>query len=295
MKLKAWIDILRLWSLTAATVPVLVGSALAWRDEFFSPAIFMLTILSGWSLQSAVNLLNTYGDFLSGVDRDKQCSDSEVLISGALRPGQILAAASVFVLTGVLLGVWAAALSSWKLLLFAVPALIGVLGYTTVTRFKYMGMGVPIVFFLMGVVMVTAAYYAHSERLSPRALLVSLPIAALVAVILHGNDLRDFESDRRAGIRTIALSLGLVRGRQLFCVLHAAAYLVVAACALSGVLPLWSLMVFLIAPRSFQICRCCLTTFRPGASLPDAQLLVAGSAQVHLIFGVLLTIALLLG
>ncbi len=294
-KTEAWVGVLRLWSLTAATIPVLVGSALAWRDGCFSSAIFVLTMASGWALQLAVNLLNTYGDFHSGVDRGKRCADSEALITGAVTPRQALLSAIAFAALGALFGVGAAALSSWKLLLFAVPGFIGLIGYTTGVKFKYMGLGVPIVFLLMGVVMVTAAHYAHSASLSWTALAVSLPVASLVAVILHGNDLRDFESDSVAGIRTIALMLGLQRGKRVFCAFHASAYIAVAAGAALGLLPLWTLLVLLAAPLSLRACRTCLTAFRPGAELPEAQSLVALSAQTHLLFGILLAAGVALG
>ncbi|MFO7937337.1 MAG: 1,4-dihydroxy-2-naphthoate octaprenyltransferase [Kiritimatiellia bacterium] len=294
MKLKSWIRALRIWSLTAATIPVLTGSALAWRDNCFDWRIFILTMSSGWALQMAVNLLNTYGDFQSGVDLSKKRGKAtcDVLIKGEFTPSAILLSAALLVVAGALLGVWAACLSSWKLLLFALPGVLGVIGYTTGTKFKYRGIGVPVVFLLMGVVMVMAAYYAHSTVLSWTAFAVSLPVSLLVAAILHGNDLRDFKSDDAVGIRTTALQLGLARGKIFFCILHVSAYIAVIVTVICGVLPLWTLLTLLVIPVSFKVCRTCMTTFRPGAELPDAQSLVAVSAQVHLLFGILLAIGL---
>ena len=294
-KIKEWLGALRLWSLTAATIPVLVGSALAWRDDCFSLITLIITMLSGWSLQIAVNLLNTYGDYYSGVDKSKKQPTCQVLINGMFTPRQILISGAGFVIAGALLGVWAAAISDWKLLLFALPGVLGVIGYTTGTKFKYAGWGVPTVFILMGIVMVMAAYYAHSARLSFAAFVLSLPISALVAVILHGNDLRDFESDTRAGIKTTALTLGLRRGRHFFCLLHATAYIAVTISVILGILPRWTLLALLALPLSYKVCRTCMTTFRPGAELPEARSLVGISVQVHLLFGVLLTIGLIIG
>ena len=296
-KFKAWIGALRIWSLTAATIPVLVGSVLAWRQDCFSWAIFAITMISGWSLQIAVNLLNTYGDYKSGVDQSKADGRATcgVLVNGVFTPGQILFSALSFVVAGTLLGVWAAYLSSWMLLLFALPGVLGVIGYTTGIKLKYIGIDVPLVFLLMGVVMVMAAYYAHSTELTWTAFIVSIPVSCLVAVILHGNDLRDFDTDGSVGVKTTALLLGLAQGKVLFCILHASAYLAVIVAVLCGVLPLWSLLVMLTAPISFKICRICMTTFRPGAELPEAQSLVATSAQVHLLFGILLAIGLAVG
>lgn len=297
MKLKAWIGALRIWSLTAATIPVLVGSVLAWRVGCFSWAIFAITMISGWALQIAVNLLNTYGDYKSGVDHSKAegRATCAVLVNGIFTPAEILFSAIAFVVFGTLLGVWAAYLSSWMLLLFALPGVLGVIGYTTGIKLKYIGIDVPLVFLLMGVVMVMAAYYAYTTELSWTAFVVSLPVSCLVAVILHGNDLRDFETDDSVGIKTTALLLGLTRGKALFCLLHAAAYIAVVAAVVCGMLPLWSMLVMLAAPISFKICRTCMTTFRPGAELPEAQSLVATSAQVHLLFGILLSIGLAVG
>ncbi len=295
MKLKAWINALRLWSLTAATIPVLVGSALAWNEGCFSWQIFVLTMLSGWSLQVAVNLLNTYGDFRSGVDQRKNKATCAVLINGMFTPNEILISAISFVVAGALLGVWAAYLSSWVLLLFALPGVLGVIGYTTGTNYKYAGAGVPVVFLLMGVVMVMAAYYAHSTAFSWGAFVVSLPVALLVAVILHGNDLRDFESDGAVGIKTTALQLGLSRGKILFCVMHAFAYLAIVVGVVCGMFSSWVLLTVLAAPISFKVCRTCMTSFRPGAELPDAQSLVVVSVQAHLLFGILLSIGLVIG
>lgn len=173
--------------------------------------------------------------------------------------------------------------------------MLGVIGYTTGTKYKYIGLGVPVVFFLMGVVMVMAAYYAQSMHLSWIAFVVSLPVSSLVAVILHGNDLRDFESDHAAGIRTTALMLGLSRGKRLFCVFHAVAYISVVVGVACGVLSFWTLLVLLTLPLSFKVCRTCMTTFQPGAEHAEAQSLVAVSAQTHMLFGILLTIGLAVG
>jgi 1,4-dihydroxy-2-naphthoate octaprenyltransferase len=295
VRVKEWIQALRIWSLTAATIPVLVGSACAYRSGRFSWLILVLTMVSGWTLQLAVNLLNTYGDYRSGVDLSKKKATCEVLIKGQFKPWEILFSAALFIVSGVLLGIWAAWLSSWKLLLFALPGVLGVIGYTTGAKYKYIGMGVPAVFFLMGVIMVMASFYSQSCQLSWSAFVVSLPVAALVAVILHGNDLRDFESDGASGIRTTALILGLSQGKVLFCLFHLAAYVSVVVGMAFELLPLWTLLVLLIAPLSFKVCKTCMTTFQPGAEREDAQSLVAVSAQVHLLFGILLAIGLIIG
>jgi 1,4-dihydroxy-2-naphthoate octaprenyltransferase len=141
--LKSWIGVLRIWSLTASTIPVLVGAVLAARDGRFSWLMLALTLACGWLLQIATNLLNTYGDFRSGVDTAATLPTAPQLVTGALSPRAVLLAGVGVLVAAAGLGLAAAALSDWRLLLFAAAGVAGAGGYTTGVRYKYMGLGVP--------------------------------------------------------------------------------------------------------------------------------------------------------
>jgi 1,4-dihydroxy-2-naphthoate octaprenyltransferase len=197
--MKTWLITMRIWSLTATTMPVALGAVVAHQDGHFSWLLLGLMLVCGWTLQLATNLLNTYGDGVSGVDKDKPpCPFPLPLV---LRVGFF------FLFIGILLAGLIMFLSTWKLIFFAVVGIIGAASYTT-RFFKYAGLGVPGVFLLTGPLQVLAAYYAFTQGFSTKALLLSLPMGCLVAAILHGNDLRDIATDRVAKIKTFSHLIG---------------------------------------------------------------------------------------
>ncbi len=277
---------MRLWSLTAATVPIAVGAALAARAGHFSWLILALTMAGGVFLQLSANLLNTYGDFRSGVDTLENPPNAPQLVFGALRPAQVKAAGLAALACGAFAGFAAAALSDWRLLLFAAGGVLGAGCYTTGTRYKYLGFGVPAVALLMGVLMVTASYFAQAVSISGQSVIASLPLACLVAAIMHGNDLRDIASDRAAGIRTTALIIGPAAARWLFAALHIVPYLIIVVSAVANILPRLTLVTFLALPLSVYLVLACLKG--------EAGMLEGKTAGTHLLFGVLLVAALML-
>jgi len=282
----AWIGVLRLWSLTASTVPVTAGAALAAYEETFSWSLLLLCLLSGWLLQIAANLLNTYGDFRSGVETADPPPTAPQLVNGALRPCAVRRAGLIVLALGAAVGLVAVAVSDVRLLFFAAAGVAGAGFYTTGLRLKYAGLGLPLVMLVMGVLMVMASHFAQARALSPAAVWVSLPIACLVGAILHGNDLRDMAGDSRAGIRTSSLLIGPRGGRWLFVALHTLPYLLLARCVTARQLPLWTLLPLLALPLSACAARDCLRG--------ETRSLEGRSAGIHFVFGALLTLGLIL-
>jgi 1,4-dihydroxy-2-naphthoate octaprenyltransferase len=284
----------RFWSLTASTVPVTVGAALAAHDGHFNGPLLALCLLSGWLLQISANLLNTYGDFRSGVDTSANPPTAPHLVNGTLRPCQVLGAGVFCLLAGALAGALAAARSDWRLAGFAAAGVAGAACYTTGPRFKYAGFGLPAVALLMGVLMVTASYFAQTRTLTLPSLIVSLPVACLVGAILHGNDLRDMVSDRRAGIRTVSLVLGSERAPRLFMALHILPHLILAAGIAAGLLPPRAGIALLTLPFTVGALRTCAAGFH-ACDPARISRLEGLSAGLHFFFGTLLTLGLFFG
>ncbi len=290
---KSWLGVLRLWSLTASTIPVAVGAVVAAQGGHFSWPLLALTLACGWLLQIATNLLNTYGDFRSGVDTLETLPTTPQLVTGLLHPRTVFIAGVSALFAAAVLGVVTAALSDWTLLWFAAAGVAGAAGYTTGVRYKYAGLGVPAVFFLMGVLMVLASTFAQSCAVSRESLVASLPVSFLVAAILHGNDLRDLVTDRVAGIKTTALIVGARRARMLFYALHLAPHLVVLIGAATGALPVGSLVTLLALPLTVSAVKTCAGGFRANDAVRIAKL-EGLSAGTHFVFGALLVLGLLL-
>jgi 1,4-dihydroxy-2-naphthoate octaprenyltransferase len=132
-----------------------------------------------------------------------------------------------------------------------------------------------VVFFLMGVLMVVASYFAQTCELTWKPVVASLPVSCLVAAILHGNDLRDTLTDRKADILTTTLIVGLRPARALFYALHITPYLVTGAGVAAGVLPAWSLVTLLALPLTVGAVK----TWRRAASGPTTPRASASSRE----------------
>ena len=290
-RFRDWVMMTRLWSLTASTVPVAAGAALAALDGKFSWLMLALTMVCGWMLHIATNLLNSYGDYMSGVDKDVETTSDTSLLTGLFQPAEVFRVGVGALIVAAALGIVATLLSDWRLIGFAVVGVLGAGLYTTGLRYKYWGLGVPFVFFLMGVLMVGAAYFAQTCTLTWPLIVLSLPISCLVAAILLGNDLRDLANDRDSNIRTTALFLGMRGARALFYALHLLPYLCVIGAVAVGMFPLGCLLPLLAAPMTFGVVKATRDGFRTGDRGKITKLCQM-TAGVHFVFGLLLVLGL---
>jgi len=284
---RVWLRATRPFAFPASVVPVLVGAAMAaqWQGPVawgLLPAVLAAAVL----MHAATNLVNDHFDYVKGVDRDGTYGSSGLLVAGVLRPGQVLAAGVV--LFGVVcgLGVWFVYLRGWPILLLGVVGLLGGWFYTAApVAYKYAALGDPLVFVLMGPLMVIGSFFMLTGSYTPAVLLASLPVGCLVAAILNANNLRDILHDRAAGIWTPSALLGPRRGRIEYYLLVSGAYvLVVAGVVVSWHSP-WGLVVFVSAPLAWRAVRR-LHRSRPGEAADIATLDVQ-TAQLHLAFGLL--------
>ncbi|HEU4564988.1 MAG TPA: prenyltransferase, partial [Gemmatimonadaceae bacterium] len=145
-------------------------------------------------------------------------------------------------------------------------------------NYKRRGLAVILVFFLMGVLMIAGSYYASSGRWDPRAAWLSVPVSALVSLLLVSNEMRDWEDDTRHGIRTLTVRVGYDRGVRIYWSLVALAYGSALVLWLRGLLPLpWPLLLSLPALRAPLR----LLHAPPSARRPLPPL----TARFHLVFG----------
>src|SRR5207245_9257413 len=101
--------------------------------------------------------------------------------------------------------------------------------------------GIPLVFLLMGPLMVIGSFYAVSGLFDFRAVAASIPVGLLVAAILHGNEWRDISEDARAGAKTFSVQAGRAAAHWLYVALVVGAYLALSAAVVARPLPTWTL------------------------------------------------------
>jgi len=289
--LKKWIEASRPWAFTASAVPVCVGAAYAWLEGDFRPILFVLAFIGGVLIQAGTNYINTYGDYKSGVDTVESAVTCPQLVTETMNPQHMKWVGIGCFAVAALIGFFLTALVGLPLLAVGVLGIIGGYTYTAGVKYKYLGIGSILVFFLMGPMMVWGSYFVQTGKHSFDALLISLPVGFLVSSILHGNDIRDIEHDRQAGISTLALMIDSDMNYTLYKALIILAYVSIAVLVVFGILPLPVLLVLATLPLGLKQIK-----QAEQARLGDMQqrgTLEPTSAQFHFKFGAVYFISLL--
>lgn len=219
-----WYNACRPWSLHGAVIPVLIGGVVAYHDDQFVWWIFAMVLICGGLLQSAANLLNTYGDFVKGADTPENKPRSPELVTGTLNPKSVLLAGLACLGITALFGLVFIWYIGWGIMLFGLLGIAGAGLYTVGISYKYHAMGLVSVFFMMGILMPLGTYYVMSGLLSYEVLLMSLPNAFLITAVLSGNETRDYHEDKKAGVRTLSGFLSREGSLKLYFVLNGIAF-----------------------------------------------------------------------
>lgn len=276
----------RAYSLPASVVPVLLGTVLAARGAAgfgagFSWLVFSVTLVGAVLAHFGANVLNDYFDFVKGVDTRPEHG------SGVLTRGEMTARQAV----GFALLLFAAAGFCALFLLHRngrAVLLLGSVGLACAVLYpaflKKYGLGDLLIVLAFGVGLTLGAYAVQTGDNGLRAwmyvVLYSVPICLLVDAILHANNLRDAADDRAARVRTLATVLPPKFGQAWQILLLFGPLLFVIAGVATRFLPVWSLAALLAAPILVSAAR--------SGSVP-------GTAQAHLVFGLLYTFSLLPG
>jgi 1,4-dihydroxy-2-naphthoate polyprenyltransferase len=291
MDLRIWVMAARLRTLPAAVAPVLVGTALAeWAGDI-SWLRFLATLVGALFIQIGTNLANDYSDARRGADTEDRLGPVRVTAGGLVPPRQVLVATWVAFGIAVLAGVYLIAVAGWQLLAIGAASILAGVLYTGGPRpYGYAGLGELFVFLFFGLVAVTGTYFVQREELIPEAWMLAVPVGLLASAILVVNNVRDIDTDRRAGKRTLAVRLGRLGARRLFAGMLVIAYLAVLVPWLFGDLSAWLLLSWLTLPLAQRLVHV-VGTRTDGPSLNAA---LAGTGQLQLLFCVVLSAGILL-
>ncbi len=205
-------------TLPAAIAPVLVGSAAAYSTvDDIRWGAFVAALLGSVFIQIGTNLANDYSDAKRGADTEERLGPVRVTSAGLVAPRRVLMATYIAFAFAVGAGVYLATVAGPELIVVgAVSIAAGVL-YTGGPRpYGYAGMGEVFVFLFFGLVAVNGSYYVQLEELDLLPILLSIPVGFLSTAILVVNNVRDLETDARAGKRTLAVRIGRERTRALY-------------------------------------------------------------------------------
>lgn len=249
--LRIWLMAARPRTLPAAIAPVLVGTAAVVEDLGDLPrgGAFVAALVGSVFIQIGTNLVNDYSDAKRGADTVDRLGPVRVTSAGLVAPRRVLAATWVAFAVAVATGAYLATVAGPLILLVgAVSILAGVL-YTGGPRpYGYAGLGEVFVFLFFGLVAVNGSYYVQLEELSILSVGLSVAVGLLSTAILVVNNIRDIDTDRRAGKNTLAVRLGRERTRRLFVGLLAGGFAALPLTLLAAGGPWWAMLGFLSAP-----------------------------------------------
>ena len=288
---RIWLMAARPRTLPAAIAPVLVGTALAGFAHVFYPLRFAAALLGALFIQVGTNLSNDYSDARRGADAEDRLGPVRVTAGGLVPPRQVLIATYVSFGLAVLFGIYLIAVAGWELLLVGAASILAGVAYTGGPKpYGYEGLGEVFVFLFFGVVAVVGSFFVQVESLHWEAFALAVPVGLLAAGILVVNNVRDIDSDRRAGKRTLAVKLGRERTRVLYATVVYLAYLLTPVTWLFGPTTAWVLLPWLTLPLAAAVVRL-VRTRTDGPSLNGA---LARSGMLQLAFCILLSAGLLL-
>jgi len=289
---RLWLMAARPRTLPAAIAPVLVGTAAAVEDSSdLRVGAFVAALIGSVFIQIGTNLSNDYSDAKRGADTADRLGPVRVTSSGLVAPRRVLVATWVAFGVAVIAGVYLTALAGIVILIVGAASILAGVLYTGGPRpYGYEGLGELFVFLFFGVVAVNGSYYVQLEHLAWLPFGLSVAVGFLATAILVVNNVRDLETDRRAGKLTLAVRIGRRRTRRLYALLLAAAFLAVPISLLATGGPAWGLLALASAPLARPPLEA-VTTRTDGPSLNAA---LAGTGALLAAFSALLAGGLLI-
>lgn len=208
--MKQWLLAVRPKTLSAAVVPVLVGSALAAHE----PAavtwwVFFCALFGSVLIQIGTNLINDALDFKKGADTSERLGPTRVTQAGLISAGTVMNMAWICLTLAALFGIPLLYRGGWPMLIVGLASIVAAYAYTGGPYpLAYHGLGELFVILFFGFIAVGGTFYAHSLQLTRSALLAGFATGALATVLIVINNLRDVDSDRWSNKRTLAVRFG---------------------------------------------------------------------------------------
>jgi 1,4-dihydroxy-2-naphthoate octaprenyltransferase len=283
---KHWLLAARPKTLSAAVVPVLIGSALASHEP---PGItwwvFACALAGAVLIQIATNFINDALDFKKGADTGERLGPIRVTQAGLLSADAVMRAAWICLVGAALCGIPLIYRGGWPMLVVGLVSIFMAYGYTGGPfPLAYHGLGELFVILFFGFIAVGGTFYVHSLQLTQAAALAGYAAGALATVLIVINNLRDVDGDRRSNKKTTVVRFGEPFAR--FEIAFFALTPFVAAAGIAWMQNRWPLLLTLAAlPLAFLVT---VRSFRSRGVALNQCLALAGALQWA--FGILFVI-----
>jgi 1,4-dihydroxy-2-naphthoate octaprenyltransferase len=298
---RAWLMAARPQTLPAGAAPVIIGVAVAVHAGVFAPLPAVAALVGALLIQVGTNFANDYYDAVNGADTEEREGFTRVTAGGLIEPRKVkYAMASTYALA-VVVGLYLVAIGGVPILVVGLSSIVaGVLYTGGPYPYGYYGLGDLFVFVYFGLVAVTGTYYVQAVTdvtgafpltvpagtVTPAVVVASLGAAGLSTCILVVNNIRDLETDREAGKRTLAVMLGYRLSRVEFAGLLALSYAVLPVLWLGFDYPVGVLAPLVTLPLAIGLGRTVVTETSGSALNPALE----RTGQLLALYAVLLAV-----
>ena len=208
-RIRAWILATRPKTLIASVAPVIAGTGLAIYHGVFAFLPALAALLGAICIQIGTNIGNDYYDFVRGGDTEDRVGPVRVTQAGILPPKIVRAGMLTALGLAIVLGVYLVWIGGWPIVWIGLASIACAVLYTGGPfPLAYHGLGDLFVFIFFGLVAVAGTYYVQGLSWSADAFLIGAGVGALNTALIVVNNLRDIETDARAGKRTLAVRIG---------------------------------------------------------------------------------------
>jgi len=208
-KLESWILASRPKTLPAAVAPVLVGTAVAIKDDKFNLTAFLIALICSILIQVGTNFVNDLYDYLAGSDREDRLGPRRALATGLITVNEMKFAIFITFIVTFLLGMYLVYMGGFVVFLIGILSIFAGIAYTAGPYpLAYNGLGDIFVFIFFGFVGTVGTYFVQALQVNAFVFWASVPVGALITNILVVNNYRDIEADRLSGKHTLAVKFG---------------------------------------------------------------------------------------
>lgn len=217
---KAWLLATRPKTLSAAAVPVMIGTAFAWRNtsEQFNWIPAILCLLFAWIMQIDSNLVNDYFDFKKGNDDETRLGPKRACSEGWITSDAMVWGIIITTLLGCMTGIPLILYGGLEMVMVGIACVVFCFLYTTL--FSYHGLGDILVLLFFGIIPVCCTYYVcmplHQQIPTGEVIASSIACGLAIDALLIVNNYRDIDNDRSNGKITLAVRLGESKTRRLY-------------------------------------------------------------------------------
>lgn len=217
---KAWLLATRPKTLSAAAVPVMIGTAFAWRNtsEQFNWIPAILCLLFAWIMQIDSNLVNDYFDFKKGNDDETRLGPKRACSEGWITSEAMVWGILITTLLGCMTGIPLILYGGLEMVMVGIACVVFCFLYTTL--FSYHGLGDILVLLFFGIIPVCCTYYVcmplHQQIPTGEVIASSIACGLAIDALLIVNNYRDIDNDRSNGKITLAVRLGESKTRRLY-------------------------------------------------------------------------------